>query len=253
MHPTVSPGIERAVQWEDRTAWPLFIGSVLMFGCVTMTWIDQHPSDTGRLIAGLLIVVLWAWFLVDYFARLALAKGARRYFFRSRILDLASLALPFLRPFLLIVYIWRLPVFRRGTASMQRLRYAVATVLFAFLFVYVSSYLVWAAERSDPRANIVNFEDAVWWGFSTIATVGYGDFVPVTGLGRVLAVGLMIGGIVVVGIITATLISSLTDRIRAIGAAERERVQAEQARESAVPEAIEQDRGRERARDTDTR
>lgn len=133
---------------------------------------------------------------------------------RSRGFDLASLLLPFLRPFLLIVYVWRLPIFRHGNAVRQRIRYSLVTVLFAFLYVYVCSYLVWWVEKDVPHANIVSFGDAVWWGFSTITTVGYGDFVPVTVLGRSIAVGLMIGGIVILGVVTATVLSSLSDRIR---------------------------------------
>lgn len=220
--------LSRVVRWEDRTVWPLFVGSLLLFGCATLTWVDQHPSAELRLLSGLLGISLWLWFIVDYLIRLAIAKGARRRFFRSRIFDLASLALPFLRPFIILVYIWRLPVFRYGSSARQRVRYGVVTVLFALLYVYVCSYLVWAVEKNAPHANILNFEDAVWWGFSTIATVGYGDFVPVTGLGRTLAVGLMMGGIVIVGFVTATVLSSLTDRIRAIGSAHRKSAEADE-------------------------
>mgnify|MGYP001047018559 CR=1 FL=1 len=206
--------LTRVVRWEDRTAWPLFVGALLMFGCATLLWVDQHPSPLVQAASGLAIGALWIWFAIDYLIRLMLAKGARRRFFRSRIFDLGSIALPFLRPFLVLVVIWRLPVFRGAEAGRLRVRYGVVTVLFAFIYVYVCSYLVWAAEKNAPRANILNFEDAVWWGFTTISTVGYGDFVPITPLGRTLAVGLMIGGIVVVGFVTATLLSSLTDRIR---------------------------------------
>ncbi|WP_460802305.1 potassium channel family protein [Microbacterium sp. GXF6406] len=48
-----------------------------------------------------------------------------------------------------------------------------------------------------------------------MTTVGYGDYSPVTALGRVLAVGLMVGGMVIIGVVTATLISDLNERIRA--------------------------------------
>lgn len=208
--------LSRVVRWEDRTAWLLFAGSLLFFACVTLTWVDQHPSETVRSVSVLLVAGLWIWFSLDYLVRLVLARGSRRVFFRSRSFDLATIALPFLRPFLILVYIWRLPVFRRGNAGRLRVRYGVVTVLFACIYVYVCSYLVWAAEKSAPHANIVNFGDAIWWGFTTIATVGYGDFAPVTLLGRIVAVGLMIGGILIVGFVTATMLSALTDRIRAM-------------------------------------
>jgi voltage-gated potassium channel len=53
----------------------------------------------------------------------------------------------------------------------------------------------------------------VWWAFETISTVGYGDFTPVTEVGRLVAVGLMIGGIATLGIVTATLASWIVDRV----------------------------------------
>ena len=54
--------------------------------------------------------------------------------------------------------------------------------------------------------------------FCTIATVGYGDFTPVTTFGRVLAVGLMLSGIGVIGVTSAAFISALTERVHRAGA-----------------------------------
>jgi hypothetical protein len=50
-------------------------------------------------------------------------------------------------------------------------------------------------ERSSADANISDFGDAIWWAVTTMTTVGYGDHYPVTGIGRVVAFGLMLGGI----------------------------------------------------------
>ena len=49
-------------------------------------------------------------------------------------------------------------------------------------------------------------------GLVTMATVGYGDYFPVTVTGRILAVLLMIGGIAIVGTASATIVTALNDR-----------------------------------------
>ena len=70
-------------------------------------------------------------------------------------------------------------------------------------------------EQNTPGANITAFADALWWAVATITTVGYGDFYPVTQLGRFVAAGLMIGGIAVLGIVTAAVASWLVEHVAA--------------------------------------
>lgn len=207
-------GLDRVRAWEDRTAWPLFGGSIIFLAALTWLWVAEVSSGPAFAMGVSTLSALWTWFLVDYLIRLWLARGDRLKFLRTRLPDLASVVLPILRPFVILVYIWRLPVFRHGGPRLQRRRYVVTTVMFAFMFVYTASYGVWMVERHAHGASIVNFGDALWWGFTTISTVGYGEFTPVTVPGRILAVGLMIGGIVIIGVVTATLISDLNERIR---------------------------------------
>jgi voltage-gated potassium channel len=54
-------------------------------------------------------------------------------------------------------------------------------------------------------ANIITFSDAAWWAVTTMPMVGYGDRFPITGTGRLAAVALMVGGIAVLGVVTATI------------------------------------------------
>lgn len=53
--------------------------------------------------------------------------------------------------------------------------------------------------EQEANSNIVTAEDAVWWAFVTITTVGYGDYYPVTSGGRLIAAALMFAGIGVFG------------------------------------------------------
>src|SRR5215831_3138415 len=56
------------------------------------------------------------------------------------------------------------------------------------LIVIFGGICVYLAEHEHPGANITTIGDALWWGIVTIATVGYGDYYPVTAIGRIIAV-----------------------------------------------------------------
>jgi voltage-gated potassium channel len=78
---------------------------------------------------------------------------------------------------------------------------------------YVGSLAILDAERDQPGASINTFGQAVWWSITTVTTVGYGNLYPVTVTGRVVAVLLMIGGISLVGVVTASLASWVVQRV----------------------------------------
>lgn len=68
-------------------------------------------------------------------------------------------------------------------------------------------------EANAPESNLTSFGDAVWWAMTTITTVGYGDHYPVTVLGRCVAAGLMIGGVAVLGVVTAAVASWMVQSV----------------------------------------
>ena len=65
-------------------------------------------------------------------------------------------------------------------------------VIFIVIFGGIGVYL---AEHEYPGANITNLGDAFWWAIVTITTVGYGEFFPLTLVGRVIGVLVMLSGI----------------------------------------------------------
>jgi len=70
----------------------------------------------------------------------------------------------------------------------------------------------WSAEHTRPEATIHSLSDALWWAVSTITTVGYGDKYPVTPEGKAVALTLMLVGIAIFGLVTATLASLFVER-----------------------------------------
>jgi voltage-gated potassium channel Kch len=85
--------------------------------------------------------------------------------------------------------------------SLFRVLIAAASTLF------VGSWLVLLFEENAKGSNIHNYPDALWWAVVTVTTVGYGDRYPVTGGGRTVAVILMLLGIGLIGVLTATVAS----------------------------------------------
>lgn len=69
--------------------------------------------------------------------------------------------------------------------------------------VFIAAVAELDAERHAPGGNIHTFSDALWWAATTVTTVGYGDRYPITAAGRIVAGGLMLVGISLLGVVTA--------------------------------------------------
>jgi voltage-gated potassium channel len=156
-------------------------------------------------------------FVLDIVARLAMADRRGRYAIRH-VPDLLMVALPVLRPLRLLRLVVLLRVMNRRATTSLRGRVAIYVVSSAVLVIFCAALAALDAERHAHRATIVNFPDALWWAASTVTTVGYGDVAPVTGEGRFVGVALMLCGIALLGIVTASLASWLIDRVRDIEA-----------------------------------
>lgn len=199
-------------KWERHTATPLTVGALLFLVAYAVPIIRPGLPATVTTITSNIIFWVWIGFGLDYIARFALAKD-KWYFFTHNIVDLLSVALPILRPLRLLRLVALLSVLNRiGTGSLRGrvVTYAVGGTA---LLVFVGALAVTDAERNAPGAGITTFLDGLWWALVTLTTVGYGDEAPVTHTGRLIAVALMLGGIALLGIVTATLSSYLVEHI----------------------------------------
>lgn len=200
--------------WQKRTEIPLIAVALLFLVAYGWPILDTELSPGWRSACDVATWVAWAVFALDFVVRFGLAEG-KRAFLRANVLDLLVIALPLLRPLRLLRLVTLVRVFNRGAETTLRGRLGVYVGGAALLLGSVAALAVLDAERADPSANIHGYGDALWWTATTMTTVGYGDRYPVTDTGRVIAVALMISGIAVLGVVTATLASWISDRVRA--------------------------------------
>ncbi|WP_337062605.1 potassium channel family protein [Kineococcus sp. G2] len=156
---------------------------------------------------------VWAAFGVDYLLRLSLS-GHRLRFFVTHPLDLLLLLLPMLQPLRLLRIVTVLRLLNQRAGTRLRGRVGLYVTASTILIGFSAACAVLEAERPAPGATITTFGEALWWVVTTITTVGYGDFAPVTTTGRVVAVGLMLSGIALVGVVTGSLASWFLDEVR---------------------------------------
>ena len=84
---------------------------------------------------------------------------------------------------------------------------ALASVFILAILLLLSSSIAILQVETDPRSNIKTAEDALWWSYTTITTVGYGDLYPVTAEGRLIAIVVMTFGVGLFGTFTAYIAS----------------------------------------------
>lgn len=201
-------GEKNLAAWEERSSTPMFVASVLYllaYAAPIMSTRIQEPYD-GYL--NIIQMILWGLFAADYCIRLYLAPR-RLYFITHNLMNLAIVLLPAWRivSFLAMIHL---------TANRQYKRLSeLAVKLFGYtaIFIIMFALAIYSVESSEPGAMIRDLPTAYWWTFTTLATVGYGDVYPVTGIGRVIAVVVMLYGVGMVAVATGALASWIIEKI----------------------------------------
>lgn len=86
-----------------------------------------------------------------------------------------------------------------------------ALILLAALSIFLGILIV-PIESRNPKAKIYSTEEGIWWAVSTVTSVGYGDFVPVTTTGRLVGIVLEITGAIIFGLIVGIIGITMTKR-----------------------------------------
>jgi voltage-gated potassium channel len=196
--------------------------AILALAVIPAIILDDGPGTPAtHAIATAVNWVVWVAFCLEFGLRLAVAPERRRFLSRSWF-DLLIIAVspPFgvpdslqgvraVRAFRLLRLIRALAFLSIGVKTTRRvlrhrkLHYVLVITAGVMVLGATGLYLV---ER-DQNDSVTSFWDALWWAISTTTTVGYGDIYPMTGEGRLIAVLLMLTGIGVIGVFTATIAS----------------------------------------------
>lgn len=197
--------------WEKVTEWPVTGLSVLFI--VVYAWqILAQPTGNPAMAAEWAMNIMWILFAVDYLISILLAPHKWEWF-KRHLFDLAVVLLPMIRPLRVLRVLTALSALHRTSGMALRGRIIVYVSGSVAMLVFVGALAVLDAERADSGASIRTFGQALWWAFVTITTVGYGDYAPVTVTGRIVAFALMLAGIALIGVVTATLASWIVDEV----------------------------------------
>jgi voltage-gated potassium channel len=182
---------DRLGRWVASTRWPLLAAAV---ATIPLTVVRQLADPAASIDAALEIAIrlIQLTLALDLIARVRLSGRRWRYLGQHK-LDAVTVLFPPLRVVRELAVLQG--VFVRP--GLQRF------VTFATVSIVVGAGVVYAAERGRSGATIDSFGDALWWAAATSTTVGYGDRVPVTLEGRVVAFALMVLGITLFAVLTA--------------------------------------------------
>jgi len=211
---------------QHGNAYNIFILVLTVYSLTLMVLLLLPLDPQTRVLVNFYDNAICVIFLIDFATNLLGSHPKREYFVTRRgWLDLLGSIpsfgfIPFTALFRLarISRLARIVRLLRGQAGKDlvldvlrnRSQYAAfITMLLAGMVLSVASILVLQEEAHAPDANITTGGDAIWWAIVTITTVGYGDFYPVTFLGRLTAVFVMFSGIGIIGALASILASVL--------------------------------------------
>ena len=187
------------------------LGLVFLVAYATPIIWATAPSDLV-LLCDITQVAVWVAFALDLVVRLITSR-ARGRFLLENWMDVLLIAVPALRPLRLLRALSAASLISRRLAhgsafrTTLSIRVGLATVFLWFL----SALAVTEAERAT--GNIKTFGQGMWWGLTTMTTVGYGDAYPVSTTGRVIAGALMLIGIGLLAIVTASVASWIIEQV----------------------------------------
>ncbi|MDY0116985.1 MAG: ion channel [Sulfurimonadaceae bacterium] len=89
----------------------------------------------------------------------------------------------------------------------------ITLLIFASIVIVISSVLIYVMEANNPDSPVNTLFEAFYWSLITISTVGYGDIVPITDGGRIVAMFIIATGITVLAFTTSLIVASFNEKL----------------------------------------
>lgn len=191
--------------------------SLFSIGLLSATFFLDPTSEVSRLIE-YYDVLLCIVFFFDFCKQLYKAENRTKFFFTTGWLDLIS-SIPVIHEFRFVRVFRIFRVFRIVKSFRLLINFIkthkVESLYGVILFVSITTVILTSTlvlYFEQDVGNIKTAEDAIWWSFISVTTVGYGDHYPVTTIGRGLSILLISTGIALFG----ALISYITSSVESI-------------------------------------
>jgi voltage-gated potassium channel len=171
---------------------------------------DEFLSYRFRLDKALTKILRSKWEYVSSYYAIIDLLAIMPFFHELRILRIFIL----FRAFKIFRYTKSLHQFATVLASKKFEFFTL--MIFASVMISISSVLIYVAEANNENSAINTLFEAFYWSVVSMSTVGYGDFVPVTELGRSVAMIIIISGIAVISFMTSIVVSAFTEQLDSI-------------------------------------
>lgn len=178
----------------DIGTFDLIVSIVLLVGYL---WSLERSSERSNFIKNNWTLIIS--FVPIYF--IAFYTGLIVYLIPLKILNLIKI---------LSLYLYAQKFAREVIKYQQQTRLVYALAFFLVVF-FLCSFIFYTVEHG-VNPEVSTYEDSLWFVLQTITTVGYGDIIPVTGIGRLMGVVAMFSAIILTSILTSAATFSLIEK-----------------------------------------
>ncbi len=215
------------ILWQTILVFLIIMDGILLTLTVvspSLKAITLHNMGLFDLSVSIILFIVFIW-------RIKITESSKREYFKNNLSDIITF-IPFyfisiqffgmvypslFIKILIIIKIIALFFFAKKIGvevikfqEKTRLVYALAFFLVVF---FTCTYVFYVAEHG-VNPEVSNFDDSIWFVLQTITTVGYGDIIPVTGIGRLMGVIAMSSALVLTSIVTSVATFSLIEKFR---------------------------------------